>query len=175
MAGRVAEGEQRNNILPPFTSSSRARSSGSPHRSHHAAVGRIVPDEPRKCNDHKQKVVMSSLSRHLIPHQQPTAFHQQSLSKPDLQHGGYRVTLARREEGDPSTSLGVTLWAISTGFRFHHAPPRYLTSAKGPTDLTDIAHIHIENMSEPRFEWDPDKNAENQRKHDVSFREAATA
>ncbi len=30
-------------------------------------------------------------------------------------------------------------------------------------------------MSEPIFEWDPDKDAENQRKHGVSFREASTA
>jgi uncharacterized DUF497 family protein len=30
-------------------------------------------------------------------------------------------------------------------------------------------------MSAPRFEWDPRKDAENQRKHGISFEEATTA
>jgi uncharacterized DUF497 family protein len=30
-------------------------------------------------------------------------------------------------------------------------------------------------VSEPRFEWDPRKNASNLRKHGVSFQEAETA
>lgn len=30
-------------------------------------------------------------------------------------------------------------------------------------------------MAEPRFEWDPRKNAANKRKHSVSFEEAQTA
>ena len=80
------------------------------------------------------------------------------------------------ERGHVELALGVTLRGDGQWVSVPSRAPAILNIGKSTARL-DIycLYTYIRNMTEPRFEWDPDKDAENQRKHGVSFREASTA